>query len=193
MFKLISWDGTRKRIAEHDQAVKWIHEHLSSWMEGDDYMRHWEHADGGLVYGVIASDGEHTDAFVWIRHALEGEVSGGCCKCQRALDLSTARVDDRVKRFGVVLDYLWYAKCVNDECDATTKIMESLDHTRWPHRAYKPCEVDGCIRTGIYRICTECMSKLDGKVRGNVAIGRPGAVEQAVAMLPKRRFISTED
>jgi len=195
MFKLISWDGSKVSFEDKSDAIAWIREHLSNWMEEDDFLKSWE-ATGrspGIVYGVYTTYHGRTDAFVHMSETLSGDVTGGCCECQRALDLSTSRIDDRHIRFGVTLDWLWCAECVNDECQATTKIMQSLDAKRWPHRAYKPCEVDGCIRTGIYRICMECMSKLDGKVRGNVAIGRPGAVEQAVAMLPKRRFISTED
>jgi hypothetical protein len=122
------------------------------------------------------------------KFVLSGEVKGACIGCGRALDLSTARPSPR-KRFGVTLDYLYEVDCVDHECNAVTEVMESLDASRFPHRAYRKCAVPGCIYAGIYAVCIDCTSTLPGKVRGDVVMGRPGAIEKAIDFIGSRTFV----
>lgn len=119
---------------------------------------------------------------------LKGEVRGGCIGCGRALDLSTARPSPR-SRFGMTIDWLYEADCVDDECNAVTDIMVSLDASRFPHRAYRKCAIPGCIYTGIYAVCIDCTSMLPGNVRGDIAMGRPGGVERAIDFIGSRAFV----
>jgi hypothetical protein len=122
---------------------------------------------------------------------LDGRVIGGCIGCGRALDLATARSSPR-KRFGVQLDWLYEAECVDDECSAVTEIMASLDALRFPHRAYRKCAIPGCIYSGVHAVCIDCTSVLPGNVRGDIVMGRSGGVEQAIDFIGSRSFIPFE-